>query len=539
MQTKRSYQMSPVSTRPFNRMVILMRNTILASTILATMFLVGGALSQACGPGGACFDTPGLVDEEGDEMGGDLTFIEDSKTRWTEEGSREEEPTIGDSTMSAMSASAGRPDSFISASGAELHMPVLHTADLTFTGGAGILIEDGGDIVLNGGGDIIQTGQDMVFSTEEDFQIDVGGANALFIESDNQNVGIGTKTPAAALDVNGNIVPTHTDEYGLGQPDRRWHYLYMASVLDYKDQMVFQTTIGGVPITSVVMKPGATDVTGDLNVGGVISGDGSGLTNLPLHWDDIDGKPAVTWGAIEDVPADIADGDHDSLASLQCVEGQTLRFSASGWLCHTAETTNKPAFTAQVAPLDGDRGGKLLRAGGSSAVGLCSLDLDGDGLRDANEPLLLRTTSSTCITARDLDIVLVAGASISAQAAGYTGTPLLAPTALGAAPAGNNGAFAVSFHDADGDGAYGRGEDVWLDVDGDGVVSPGDYSFTDGPAAQAGPQLVLRHDWSMHEALAFWPMDDSAEMDDGSLFYLDLDRGRAVSVNDVRLSDVS
>jgi hypothetical protein len=51
-----------------------------------------------------------------------------------------------------------------------------------------------------------------------------------------QNVGIGTNSPAAKLDVNGSIFPTSDNSTDLGSSSKRWRNVYTADlVLSNKD----------------------------------------------------------------------------------------------------------------------------------------------------------------------------------------------------------------------------------------------------------------------------------------------------------------
>ena len=42
---------------------------------------------------------------------------------------------------------------------------------------------------------------------------------------------------------------------------------------------------------------------------------------------------AVNWANISGVPADLADGDDDTLSGLSCAQGQIVGWSGSAWMC--------------------------------------------------------------------------------------------------------------------------------------------------------------------------------------------------------------
>jgi hypothetical protein len=73
-----------------------------------------------------------------------------------------------------------------------------------------------GDIVLKFTGETVFNEQ----SADVDFRIESNGdANCFYVDAGNDKVGIGTATPAAKLDVAGDIFPTTDNSYYLGKND--------------------------------------------------------------------------------------------------------------------------------------------------------------------------------------------------------------------------------------------------------------------------------------------------------------------------------
>ncbi len=67
-------------------------------------------------------------------------------------------------------------------------------------------------------------------SNSVDFRVESNGdTHALFIQGSTNNVGIGTNTPGAKLQVTGDIFPSVDDAYDLGSSSLRWQDLYLGS----------------------------------------------------------------------------------------------------------------------------------------------------------------------------------------------------------------------------------------------------------------------------------------------------------------------
>jgi len=60
--------------------------------------------------------------------------------------------------------------------------------------------------------------------------IGVGGAAKVSILESNGNVGIGTTSPAAILDVSGSVFPAADNFHDLGSTSKRWANLYVADM---------------------------------------------------------------------------------------------------------------------------------------------------------------------------------------------------------------------------------------------------------------------------------------------------------------------
>jgi len=120
-----------------------------------------------------------------------------------------------------------------------------------------------------------EQGLDRNFRIESDTD-----ANVFRVDAGLDRVGIGDSAPAEKLTVAGNVAPTSDDAHDLGSSSLRWRDVYLASKIDFSSDLEF---VSG-SVTGLVIE---TD--GDVVVGGILSGDGSGLTNLPA---DADGDPS-------------------------------------------------------------------------------------------------------------------------------------------------------------------------------------------------------------------------------------------------------
>ena len=126
------------------------------------------------------------------------------------------------------------------------------------------------------------------------------------------------------------------------------------------------------PRQEVVSVPYALRATAAEHVdGGIvdaveISVDGTVVIDASGNW--IGPTPTVGWSALEDIPADIADGDQDedTLAGLACAEGQLPKWDAASslWVCgddidtdttdpNTDTLVSLACSTGQVAKWDG------------------------------------------------------------------------------------------------------------------------------------------------------------------------------------------
>jgi subtilisin-like proprotein convertase family protein len=77
----------------------------------------------------------------------------------------------------------------------------------------------------------------------------------------------------------------------------------------------------------------------DLSVGTTVGGE-------PLS-----GGP-VLWGDVRDVPADLVDGDADTLGGLDCDSGEVARFDGAAWACAPDGVGVLPEEVAGLVPLD-------------------------------------------------------------------------------------------------------------------------------------------------------------------------------------------
>lgn len=98
------------------------------------------------------------------------------------------------------------------------------------------------------------------------------GANPQFIVTQFGQVGIGTADPNASLHVEGDIVGFANATFSasrLGSSTRRWSHLYMASTIDYSDNLNFDCTSTRVTLTTNgFVGIGSTTPTTSLDVNG-------------------------------------------------------------------------------------------------------------------------------------------------------------------------------------------------------------------------------------------------------------------------------
>ena len=79
----------------------------------------------------------------------------------------------------------------------------------------GSISHTAGTIIFNAG----QGDYDFTIKSDDD-------ANMLYIDASTDRVGIGTATPAAKLDVAGNVFPAADNSYDLGSAGKRWRNIY-------------------------------------------------------------------------------------------------------------------------------------------------------------------------------------------------------------------------------------------------------------------------------------------------------------------------
>jgi hypothetical protein len=100
----------------------------------------------------------------------------------------------------------------------------------------------------------------------------------------------------------------------------------------------------------------AEHVEGGMVDAAEISIDGTVVIDASGNW--VGPTPAVGWGDLADIPADIADGDQDedTLAGLVCAEGQLPKWDAANgmWVCgDDIDTDTLVCATGQIAKWDG------------------------------------------------------------------------------------------------------------------------------------------------------------------------------------------
>ena len=81
--------------------------------------------------------------------------------------------------------------------------------------------------------------------------------------------------------------------------------------------------------------------------------------------------PAIDWSTVTGIPADIADGDADTLAGMTCTTGQVAAWDGSNWTCASVLTGN----TATLSSLNCNNGQIAKMVGGAWA---CGADIDTD-----------------------------------------------------------------------------------------------------------------------------------------------------------------
>lgn len=567
--------------------------TLLLGAMVAT---VGPSSAGVCPPGSGCesvIEWYGTVDEMGDDINGNLKFLDNRKTIWSENrvpplprqitgltGALGAETDLGpiaitdpqwESAMTMQFMQGPQPgESFIGADQGLLQMPVDVTNTLTLLSGGQLVVKDGANIIVEDGGDILHSGGDAIFNATQTFIVIVNNQTLIFAEDSTGFVGINNDDPQDVLDVNGNIVP-HTDgTYALGSSSLRWTDLYLDSVIHHNGDLVFESNGDTTAILSD---------TGDFTVPGTLSA-ASITGTVVADWADIVGIPPVladglvAWSELTGVPAGFADGvDHDTtydggdfaLSGQECSFG-TFAAGIDGVgdiICATPSSdagTLDSLDSSQFLRADANNsytGNTLAWAGGAlHPTGVSATTFSGDGSSLTGVAMASQSCGiGDVVTGIDASGGLICSAAPPAAIVGGPGEQVgpFAPDYGRALTSMPGGGHAICYHDADNDGFYDQNgaEGPWLHVGTNSCVgesvSVHDWRLvtTTGGSGMTKVSIV---DADFGLPLTAWMTATTAEIDvfdvDGDGFYsrgdwvyADRDDSGTVTSGDYRWTD--